>query len=111
MAGLVSRASLIAKAKISKLLDKAEKPTETLDYSYEKQLELLQNVPSLVYTPFMWYAKHMGWERDYCIKVWDSPNVICYVLSVIIVIVSVLPPRLLSRYPSRDLCSRQRSLS
>ena len=28
----------------SKLLDKAEKPTEVLDYSYEKQLELLQNV-------------------------------------------------------------------
>lgn len=44
MAGLVSRASLIVKAKVSKLLDKAEKPTEVLDYSYEKQLELLQNV-------------------------------------------------------------------
>ena len=44
MAGLVSRASLIMKSKVSKLLDKAEKPTETLDYSYEKQLELLQNV-------------------------------------------------------------------
>ena len=44
MAGLVSRASLIVKSKVSKLLDKAEKPTETLDYSYEKQLELLQNV-------------------------------------------------------------------
>ena len=44
MAGLVGRASLIVKAKVSKLLDKAEKPTETLDYSYEKQLELLQNV-------------------------------------------------------------------
>ena len=44
MAGLVSRASLIVKSKMSKLLDKAEKPTETLDYSYEKQLELLQNV-------------------------------------------------------------------
>ena len=44
MAGLVSRASMITKAKISKLLDKAEDPGETLDYSYEKQLELLQNV-------------------------------------------------------------------
>jgi phage shock protein A len=44
MAGLVSRTSLIVKAKVSKLLDKAEKPTEVLDYSYEKQLELLQNV-------------------------------------------------------------------
>ncbi len=44
MAGLMKRASLITKSKISKLLDRAEKPTETLDYSYEKQLELLQNV-------------------------------------------------------------------
>ena len=44
MAGLMSRASLVVKAKISKVLDKAENPTETLDYSYEKQLELLQNV-------------------------------------------------------------------
>lgn len=44
MAGLMSRASLVAKAKMSKLLDRAENPTETLDYSYEKQLELLQNV-------------------------------------------------------------------
>ena len=32
------------KAKISKLLDKAEDPGETLDYSYQKQLESLQNV-------------------------------------------------------------------
>jgi phage shock protein A len=44
MAGLMSRASLVVKAKISKVLDRAENPTETLDYSYEKQLELLQNV-------------------------------------------------------------------
>jgi len=44
MAGLMSRASLVVKSKISKMLDKAENPTETLDYSYEKQLELLQNV-------------------------------------------------------------------
>ncbi len=44
MAGLMQRASLVAKAKISKLLDHAEDPRETLDYSYEKQLELLQNV-------------------------------------------------------------------
>jgi phage shock protein A len=32
------------KAKISKMLDKAEDPGEVLDYSYEKQRELLQNV-------------------------------------------------------------------
>src|SRR5438874_10983803 len=44
MAGLMQRASLIAKSKISKLLTKAENPTETLDYSYEQQLQLLQNV-------------------------------------------------------------------
>ncbi len=44
MAGLMSRASLVVKAKLSKVLDKAEDPAETLDYSYEKQLELLQNV-------------------------------------------------------------------
>src|SRR5438874_12224729 len=44
MAGLMQRANLIAKAKISKLLERAENPTETLDYSYEQQLELLQNV-------------------------------------------------------------------
>jgi phage shock protein A len=44
MAGLLERASIVIKAKISKLLDRAEDPEETLDYSYEKQLELLQNV-------------------------------------------------------------------
>jgi phage shock protein A len=40
----MSRASTIIKAKLAKLLDRAEDPGETLDYSYEKQLELLQNV-------------------------------------------------------------------
>src|SRR2546421_10354088 len=44
MPGLMSRASTVVKAKFSKLLDRAEDPGETLDYSYEKQLELLQNV-------------------------------------------------------------------
>src|ERR671923_691207 len=44
MAGLMSRASLVVKSKLSKLLDRAENPAETLDYSYERQLELLQNV-------------------------------------------------------------------
>lgn len=42
--GLLSRASTVIKAKISKLLDRAEDPTETLDYSYEQQLEQLQKV-------------------------------------------------------------------
>jgi phage shock protein A len=44
MAGLMSRAMLVLKAKFSKLLNRAENPTETLDYSYEQMLEQLQNV-------------------------------------------------------------------
>src|SRR5919204_3721187 len=44
MAGLMSRAATIVKAKISRLLNRAENPSETLDYSYERQLESLQNV-------------------------------------------------------------------
>jgi phage shock protein A len=44
MPGLMSRFSAIVKAKFSKLLDRAEDPSETLDYSYERQLQLLQNV-------------------------------------------------------------------
>jgi phage shock protein A len=44
MPGLGGRFSTVVKAKISKLLERAEDPQETLDYSYEKQLELLQNV-------------------------------------------------------------------
>ena len=42
--GMFSRMSTIFKAKMSKALDKAEDPRETLDYSYEKQLEMLQKV-------------------------------------------------------------------
>jgi phage shock protein A len=42
--GLMSRAGAIIKAKFSSLLNRAENPQETLDYSYEKQLESLQNV-------------------------------------------------------------------
>jgi len=44
MPGIGGRFSTVIKAKISKLLDRAEDPGETLDYSYQKQLELLQNV-------------------------------------------------------------------
>ena len=44
MAGLMGRATTVVKAKLSKLLDNAEDPNETLDYSYEQQLTLLQNV-------------------------------------------------------------------
>ncbi len=44
MAGLGGRMSTVIKAKISRLLDKSEDPGETLDYGYQKQVELLQNV-------------------------------------------------------------------
>ena len=42
--GLMGRFATIVKAKASKALDNAEDPRETLDYSYEKQLEMLQKV-------------------------------------------------------------------
>lgn len=41
---LSKRLSLIFKAKANKILDRAEDPRETLDYSYQKQLEMLQQV-------------------------------------------------------------------
>src|ERR1041385_6359139 len=44
MASLWQRFRMIFGAKVSKALDRAEDPTETLDYSYEQQLSLLQNV-------------------------------------------------------------------
>jgi phage shock protein A len=44
MAGLWKRFTAIFKAKASSALDRAEDPRQTLDYSYEKQLELLQKV-------------------------------------------------------------------
>jgi phage shock protein A len=44
MAGLMARASAVVRAKLSRLLDRAEDPGETLDYSYERQLQLLQDV-------------------------------------------------------------------
>ena len=44
MAGLWSRTMLIIKSKYSKLLNRTENPTETLDYSYEQMLQQLQNV-------------------------------------------------------------------
>src|SRR6476660_8526691 len=42
--GLGGRMSTVIKAKVSRILDRAEDPAETLDYSYQKQLESLQNV-------------------------------------------------------------------
>jgi phage shock protein A len=44
MPGLWQRFMLIFRAKASKALDRAENPNETLDYSYEQQLQQLQNV-------------------------------------------------------------------
>jgi phage shock protein A len=44
MAGLMSRFTTLFKVKANKVLDKAEDPGETLDYSYQRQLEMLQNV-------------------------------------------------------------------
>ncbi|MGH3008360.1 MAG: PspA/IM30 family protein [Gaiellaceae bacterium] len=44
MAGLMGRTALVVKSKYSKLLNRAENPTETLDYSYEQMLEQLQNM-------------------------------------------------------------------
>jgi phage shock protein A len=44
MPGLIGRTMLIIKAKFSRVLDRAENPSETLDYSYEAQLTQLQNV-------------------------------------------------------------------
>ncbi|HVD26078.1 MAG TPA: PspA/IM30 family protein [Gaiellaceae bacterium] len=44
VAGLLERMSLVIKSKLNRLLDRAEDPSETLDYSYEEQLRLLQNV-------------------------------------------------------------------
>lgn len=42
--GLLKRTETVIESKINKLLNRVEDPRETLDYSYEKQLELLQNV-------------------------------------------------------------------
>ncbi len=44
MAGIFERIAMVFRSKANKALDKYEDPRETLDYSYQKQLELLQNV-------------------------------------------------------------------
>lgn len=44
MAGFFERLKLIMNSKADKALDKMEDPRETLDYSYQRQLELLQKV-------------------------------------------------------------------
>src|SRR6201997_414815 len=42
--GVMKRVSTIFRAKANKQLDRLEDPRETLDYSYQTQLELLQKV-------------------------------------------------------------------
>ena len=42
--GVLSRMSTVVKSKMNRLLDNAENPSETLDYAYEKQREMLRNV-------------------------------------------------------------------
>jgi phage shock protein A len=42
--GVMKRVSLVFKAKANKAMDKMEDPRETLDYSYQRQLELLTKV-------------------------------------------------------------------
>ncbi|MDP7534891.1 MAG: PspA/IM30 family protein, partial [SAR202 cluster bacterium] len=42
--GVLTRMSTIVKSKMTRILDNAEDPRETLDYAYEKQREMLQNV-------------------------------------------------------------------
>ncbi|WMW24391.1 PspA/IM30 family protein [Methanolobus sediminis] len=42
--GLFGRMETVVKSKMNKLMDRMEDPRETLDYSYEKQLEMLQDV-------------------------------------------------------------------
>jgi len=44
MASIFDRVKLIFSSKANKFLDKHEDPRETLDYSYQKQVELLQRV-------------------------------------------------------------------
>jgi len=44
VAGVSGRFSTVIKAKINKMLDKAEDPGEQLEYGYQRQMELLQNV-------------------------------------------------------------------
>ncbi len=42
--GILSRTSYVIRSKINSLLNRAEDPTETLDYSYEKMRDELQQV-------------------------------------------------------------------
>jgi phage shock protein A len=63
MPGLRGRLSSVMKAKTSAALDRAEDPAQTLDYSYEKQLELMANVKSGI-TEVATSRKRLQNQRD-----------------------------------------------
>ena len=42
--GVLSRMSTVVKSKMNRILDNAEYPRETLDFAYEKQMEMLKKV-------------------------------------------------------------------
>ncbi len=42
--GVLTRMSTVVRAKMNRLLDQAEDPRETLDFAYQKQMEMLRNV-------------------------------------------------------------------
>ena len=42
--GVLSRMSTVVKSKMNRILDNAEDPRETLDFAYEKQMEMLKKV-------------------------------------------------------------------
>jgi phage shock protein A len=42
--GLIERTKTVIGSKVNKVLEKFEKPTETMDYAYEKQIGMLQDV-------------------------------------------------------------------
>ncbi|MDP7579026.1 MAG: PspA/IM30 family protein [SAR202 cluster bacterium] len=42
--GILARTSTLMRAKMNRLLDRAENPSETLDVAYDKQIEMLRNV-------------------------------------------------------------------
>ncbi len=44
MSGIMKRMTMIFRSKANKALDRAEDPRETLDYSYQRQVELLTKV-------------------------------------------------------------------
>src|SRR3989442_1576097 len=48
MPGLAGRMSTVIKAKISKLLDRAEDPGETLDYGYQEQIEAFRTKKEVI---------------------------------------------------------------